>query len=222
MVDAELLRSAGFYVRPSFLPTDLCARLRKTAAQQALHPAGVFRGQELLYDDRVRRVNGVRMREELRSTVESHFAAVMPDIGRDLHYELDGQQSAQLLVYQRGAFFRPHIDNSGDVWLPRDVRDRRVSAIVFLGRQTRLPEPGCYCGGALTFFRLPGVGGAAGVRVDIWGEEGLLIAFPATGTLHEVRPVTHGPRYSLVTWFTGPPPRAAESAPTGVGGPGAR
>jgi hypothetical protein len=22
--------------------------------------------------------------------------------------------------------------------------------------------------------------------------------------MHEVRPVTHGPRYSLLTWFTGP------------------
>jgi predicted 2-oxoglutarate/Fe(II)-dependent dioxygenase YbiX len=40
--------------------------------------------------------------------------------------------------------------------------------------------------------------------VDLCGEEGLLVAFRAE-TLHEVRPVTHGVRFSVVTWFRGPP-----------------
>jgi predicted 2-oxoglutarate/Fe(II)-dependent dioxygenase YbiX len=34
-------------------------------------------------------------------------------------------------------------------------------------------------------------------------EHGKLIAFPSY-TLHEVKPVTKGERYSLVAWITGP------------------
>jgi PKHD-type hydroxylase len=34
-------------------------------------------------------------------------------------------------------------------------------------------------------------------------EQGKLIAFPSY-TLHEVKPVTKGERYSLVAWITGP------------------
>jgi SM-20-related protein len=199
MVDVDLLRSAGLYVAPGFLPPDLCARLRAQAAGSALHTAGIFRGQEMLVDERIRRTKGISVPGSLQSTINGHFAAVMPDLGRHFHCVLTEQQPAQLLVYDRGAFFRPHQDNSGESDLPPEVRTRRVSAVVFLGRQTRLPEPDSYCGGALTFFRLPGA-----VRTEVRGEEGLMVAFPAAGTVHEVRPVTHGPRYSLVTWFTGP------------------
>jgi predicted 2-oxoglutarate/Fe(II)-dependent dioxygenase YbiX len=203
MVDAELLRSAGLYVERGFLPADLCARLREEAARSTLHTAGIFRGEEVLVDERVRRTKGISLPAALHSAIDERFAAIMPALSRHFHFALTEQQPAQLLVYDRGAFFRPHQDNSGDSALPPEVRARLVSAVVFLGRQTRLPEPGSYCGGALTFFRLPGVGGAAGIRTEVWGEEGLMVAFPATGTVHEVRSVTHGPRHSLVTWFTG-------------------
>jgi SM-20-related protein len=203
VVDADLLQSAGLYVARGFLPVDLCARLREEVAHSSVHTVGVFRGEELLVDERVRRAKGIVLPGALRPAFEQRLAAVMPAVGRHFQHVLTAQQPAQLLVYDRGAFFRPHQDNSGDPALPPDVKARLVSAVVFLGRQTRLPEPGSYCGGALTFFRLPAAVGASRVRTEVWGEEGLLVAFPA-GTLHEVRPVTHGPRYSLVTWFTGP------------------
>jgi SM-20-related protein len=207
MVDTEPPRSAGLYVARGFLPADLCASLRGAAARSTLHRAGLFRGEEVLVDEQVRRAKGGCLPDALRAAVERRFAAVMPDLGRHFRHVLTGWQPTQLLVYERGAFFRPHQDNSRDSALPSEVVDRLVSVVVFLGRQTRLPEPGCYCGGALTFFRLPGAAGAAGaaeVRTEVRGEEGLMVAFPAAGTMHEVRPVTHGPRYSLVTWFTGP------------------
>ncbi|MFA1550220.1 2OG-Fe(II) oxygenase [Actinomadura chokoriensis] len=203
MVDAELLRCAGLFVMRDFLPVDLCARLRDEAARSRLHKAGIFRGEKILMDERIRRTEGACLPETLQSAIDERFQTIMPDLGRHFDHVLTGRQPAQLLAYQRGSFFRPHQDNSGSSGLPPDVTDRLVSAVVFLGRQTRLPEPGSYCGGALTFFRLRGPGGTNRVRTEVWGEEGLLVAFPATGTIHEVRPVTHGPRYSLVTWFTG-------------------
>jgi SM-20-related protein len=204
MVNTAMLSSAGLFVAHGFFPADLCADLREAAARGTLHPAGLFRGEEVFVDQRVRRAKGAVLTEALRSEVEQRLAAVMPDLGRRFDHVITEQQSPQLLVYERGAFFRAHQDNSREPTLPSEVKDRLVSAVVFLGRQTRLPESGCYCGGALTFFRLPGLPSAAGIRTEVWGEEGLMVAFPATGTMHEVRPVTHGLRYSLVTWFTGP------------------
>jgi SM-20-related protein len=38
------------------------------------------------------------------------------------------------------------------------------------------------------------------VGFGVEGEEGLLIAF-RSDLLHEVTPVTHGERYTLVSWF---------------------
>jgi SM-20-related protein len=202
VLDRDRLATAGLHAVPGFLPPELCAALRAEAARGALHTAGVFRGTDVLVDERIRRVKGVSLSAATRAAVEQRLAALMPEVAVHFGCRLDTQQDAQLLVYQRGAFFRPHQDNSGDPALPAVVRSRRVSAVIFLGRQTRLPEPGSYCGGALTFFRSPGAPAAAPVRTDVWGEEGLLVAFRSERT-HEVRPVTHGPRYSLVTWFAG-------------------
>lgn len=199
MVDVDLPRSAGLYVVHGFLPADLCGRLREEAARSSLGRASVFRGQEELVDDRVRRAKGILLSDALRSAVDQRLAAVRPAVGRHFQSVLTAQQPTQLLVYDRGSFFRPHQDNSGEPSLPPDIKARLISAVVFLSRQARRPEPDSCCGGSLIFFGLP-----TGVRTEVWGEEGLLVAFPATDTFHEVRPVTHGRRYSLVTWFTGP------------------
>lgn len=200
MADDELPRSAGLYLERRFLPADLCACLREAAVRSARDRATVFRGDEILVDERVRRTQGVALPGPLRRVVGNCFDSVMPKLGRHFRHMLTAHQPVQLLAYERGAFFRPHQDNTGGSDLPSEVTARLVSAVVFLGRQTRLPEPGSYCGGSLTFFRLPGTDQ---VRTEIRGEEGMLVAFPATGTFHEVRPVTHGLRCSLVTWFTG-------------------
>jgi SM-20-related protein len=198
--DLDRLTTAGLYAVPGFLPPELCAALRAEAARGTLHAAGVFRGADVLVDERVRRAKGVSLSAATRAEVERRLAALMPTVADHFGCRLDTQQDAQLLVYQRGAFFRPHQDNSGDPALPAVVRTRQVSAVIFLGRQTRLPEPGSYCGGALTFFRSPGAPPAAPVRTEVWGEDGMLVTFRSDRP-HEVRPVTHGPRYSLVTWF---------------------
>ena len=72
--------------------------------------------------------------------------------------------------------------------------------MIFLGRQTRLPEAESYCGGELIFFRLPGLSGSEAVRAPVWGRPGLLVAFPSM-QLHEVAPTTHGFRGTVVSWF---------------------
>jgi predicted 2-oxoglutarate/Fe(II)-dependent dioxygenase YbiX len=198
----DRLAAAELFGAPGFLSSELCAELRAAAARGKLHTASLFRGPEILVDERVRRARGIGLPDALRVAVEERLAALQPTLADHFGRPLDAQQDAQLLVYERGAFFRPHQDNSGEPDLPAVVRARQVSAVIFLDRQTRLPEPGSYCGGALTFFRTPGAPASAPVRTEVWGEEGMLVAFRAERA-HEVRPVTYGLRHSLVTWFTG-------------------
>jgi SM-20-related protein len=82
---------------------------------------------------------------------------------------------------------------------PIFVRERRISVVLFVNGGSDEPAPGSLGGGALTFYGLMGDGGqSVGLPVD--AESGLAVAFPSA-TLHGVSPVTHGQRFTVVTWF---------------------
>jgi SM-20-related protein len=72
--------------------------------------------------------------------------------------------------------------------------------VVFLNDQAEEPSPLTYGGGTLTFYGL--LGGEKGEKVGLplVGEEGLLVAFKSNIT-HAVTPVTHGERFTVVTWL---------------------
>jgi SM-20-related protein len=153
-------------------------------------------------DTRVRRTSGTFVPDQLQQTVRTGLAALRPRLAEHFRVPLGEPEKPQFLAYRKGDFFRPHQDNTRDPSLPEFIRRRQVSVVLFLGRQTRLPEPDSYCGGELTFFRLSGLSGEDGIRARLWGQPGLLVAF-GSWQLHEVAPVTHGFRASMVTWFPG-------------------
>ena len=80
------------------------------------------------------------------------------------------------------------------------VRDRVVSAVIFVNGETDDQERAGYGGGALAFFGLMDDGGDA-VGLPLTGQAGLLVAFPAE-LVHGVLPVTRGERCTIATWFT--------------------
>jgi predicted 2-oxoglutarate/Fe(II)-dependent dioxygenase YbiX len=57
-----------------------------------------------------------------------------------------------------------------------------------------------YGGGSLVFYGHRGDRVGTGFSIPLEGEEGMFIAFPSDW-LHEVKPVTTGRRYAIVTWF---------------------
>ena len=202
-VSLEALRSAGLLAVPGFLSEAVCAELCASVLSGASLTATVARGgRDHVLDTRVRRTRGAILPASLRSTVEAGLAALRPRLAEHFAVELGDHETPQFLAYSKGDFFRAHQDNSHDPALAEFIRRRRVSVVLFLSRQTRFPEPGSYCGGELTFFRLPGLAGDEGVRARLWGQPGLLVAFDSA-QLHEVAPVTHGFRASMVTWFPG-------------------
>jgi SM-20-related protein len=80
------------------------------------------------------------------------------------------------------------------------VRERQVSAVIFLNSAAEARGPESYSGGALTFYGLIDGPCWRGYGFPLVGEQGLLIAF-RSDVLHEVTVVTRGERYSIVTWF---------------------
>jgi SM-20-related protein len=196
------LDSAGLFIVPWFLDSDVCRTLRDEASRAPHVMATITRHDdpEALVES-TRSTRRAQISAPARAPLESRLAALLPDLGQHFNEPLTGFQQPQLLVYRRRDFFRVHQDNSDDERLPEHVRARRVSVVIFLNSQAALPAPGAYCGGSLTFFRLPGASDIGDVRADLQGEEGLLVAFPSS-VMHEVRPVTHGVRYTAVSWFT--------------------
>jgi SM-20-related protein len=128
-----------------------------------------------------------RRLSEHKAAVEEHFRM---SLGRC--------EEPQFLRYGVGDFFVAHQD--GNTGLLSSERDgaRRVSAVIFLNRQTETPEPDSYGGGALVFHDYGAADDKA--RLPLGGEPGALVAFRAE-TTHEVTPITHGERYSIISWY---------------------
>ena len=115
--------------------------------------------------------------------VARHFAVVVSEC-----------EDPQFLRYQKGDFFVAHQDgNTGLLLL--DTERRLVSTVIFLNREAESPEEGDYCGGSLVFTNL-----RDSTKFRLRAEPGTLIAFRSE-TTHEVTPVTHGERYSIVSWY---------------------
>lgn len=83
-----------------------------------------------------------------------------------------------------GDRYKKHVDKCKD----RIIRKLSLSV--------QLSDPSSYKGGELVLYD-----SEKGITCP--KEQGKLIAFPSF-TLHEVKPVTQGERYSLVAWITGP------------------
>ena len=117
----------------------------------------------------------------IRDAVERHYDVVLKDC-----------EEPQFLRYREGDFFVAHQDgNTGLIRLPTE--ERLISTVIFLSRESESPEDGAYSGGSLVFSRLRD-------RFRLSSEPGMLVAFRSE-TTHEITPVTHGERYSIVSWY---------------------
>lgn len=200
MPRAEDLVALGLFAVRDFLEPELCARFRAAGREAGRAPATVIRKGESLLDERSRRTGRVELDAEARSVLEPRLTALIPRLETHFGVSLSAPQEPQLLVYRKGDFFRPHQDTDGSANEPEIVRRRQISAVVFLNSESRRFDGETYGGGSLAFFRLVEDPTWETVRTPLVGEEGLLVAFPSS-VFHEVSPVTHGERYTIVTWF---------------------
>lgn len=130
--------------------------------------------------------------------IVGRLMACMDEVARHFVVKLNECEDPQFLRYKKGDFFVAHQDgNTGMLRL--DTESRLVSTVIFLSREAdsepRVDESNVYCGGSLVFTN-PHTSAKFTVRAD----PGTLIAFRSE-TTHEVKPVTYGERYSIVSWY---------------------
>jgi SM-20-related protein len=201
MAGPNVFRALGLMVVDDFLSESECAAYRLAAGQSAYEKATVRKTRlEEAVDESRRRVQVADVTRSLKSTVRSRLDELKPKLEQYYGVQLPTCESPQFLRYKSGDFYCPHSDGSSDEDAPDYLKQRRVSVVIFLNAASDQPCPGCYGGGQLTFYGLIRAAAFELCGLPLDPQRGLLVAFPSQ-TVHEVRPVTHGERHTVVTWF---------------------
>jgi predicted 2-oxoglutarate/Fe(II)-dependent dioxygenase YbiX len=143
-------------------------------------------------DKEIRQTKMVEMNEEVFNNIfELYKDLVKNVINPYYNFEILDSEIPQILCYEPGGHYKPHVDaeslwkepDGSVVW--RKSTDRDLSTVLYLNDD--------FEGGDFVF---------PDFRIRVKPEPGLLIAFPSTHHyLHSVEPVTKGTRYSIVSWM---------------------
>jgi SM-20-related protein len=181
----------------SFLSPAECADLRAELRQAAGSQATVL-GQDPggAVKPLVRRSTRMSMpayaAEQITARLMQQTGALEQRFGR----ALSSCEPPQFLRYLQGDFFVAHQDGNTPL-IHDDSRFRKVSAVIFLSALSQASGPDSYGGGTLV---LHGPYSGTDLRVPLTPAPGTLICFRAE-TTHEVLPVTHGERFTIVSWY---------------------
>ncbi len=184
-----------FLIR-NFLDAATCHELIAEMRSSPASPAVTYgQGSSGEVDERVRKVTRAQPEAKTVARVAQRLMDHRESVAEHFGVSLSRCEEPQFLCYRIGDFFVAHQDgNTGLVSLDSD-KSRLVSVSIFLNRQSETTEGDSYGGGSLVFsdWRL-------NKRFELAGEAGTLVAFRSEIT-HEVIPVTHGERYSIVSWY---------------------
>lgn len=144
----------------------------------------------------VRKVTRISVGKEISDRVTKLMMERKSEVEEYFEEKLSEAEEPQFLRYQPGDYFIPHQDGNTPLIFD-DSRLRKISAVIFLNTQSTEPTADTYTGGALV---LHGAYPDSESRFPVPNEPGTLVAFRAQ-TTHEVTPVEHGERYSIVSWY---------------------
>ena len=188
----DLLEIENFFspVECAELLGELRAAAGKAATVKSQEADGIVRNE-------VRKTTRLAIPPEVSAQILHAMRSHQREFEEHFEVSLDGCETPQFLRYETGDYFVPHQDGNTPL-IHDDSRFRKVSIVIFLSEPSEAPRPDSYGGGALVFhghyMREPDL------RVSRTPSPGTLIAFRAE-TTHEVVPVTHGERYTIVSWF---------------------
>ncbi len=197
----ETEAGAGFdlYTMRRFFDAEACAGLLEELGRAAVGAATVYgRGEAGAVDERVRKAARLAPSEETVGRVRRRLSECREEVGRHFGVRLGACEEPQFLRYRAGDFFVAHQDGNTGMLRSEREQARKISVVIFLNRQSEAPSAGAYGGGALVFSDWRG--GEGRKELPFRGEAGTLVAFRAE-TTHEVLPVTHGERFSVVSWY---------------------
>jgi predicted 2-oxoglutarate/Fe(II)-dependent dioxygenase YbiX len=163
-----------------------------------IRPVGSADG---VLDHTTRRTGVASVSASTTAIIEDQLRATQPALEEYFQVQSAGWQRLQFYIYEPGDFFSAHRDKDAvDPVAPDWVKMRQISVSIFLNDQRGGLDGERYEGGALVFYGNRGDQSGAWFRIPLESEEGMFVAF-RSDWLHEVRPVTSGRRYCIVTWF---------------------
>jgi SM-20-related protein len=203
MPNAELLARLGLFVRRGFLDAETCRLIRREMSSAARTPALLrpYGEAAAVVAERTRRTGIADASAATAALVERRLLAIGPALETHFRVELTTCQGPQFYIYEEGDFFIPHRDRDVDPQAPTHIQARQISISILLNAGAGGADRQPYRGGALVFYGTRANRGGATFGIPLEGQEGMLVAF-RSDWLHEVRPVTSGRRYSIVTWFS--------------------
>jgi SM-20-related protein len=135
MPAADFFHSLGLFVAKDFFDRAWCERLRLEASSaQKSHATVVKKSAERL-DEGVRKTKWAGVSAPTISAVKARLLAVKPRLESHFNVKLAGCEEPQFLAYKAGDFFRPHQDHADDPDAYAYVRERQVSAVIFLNSE---------------------------------------------------------------------------------------
>jgi predicted 2-oxoglutarate/Fe(II)-dependent dioxygenase YbiX len=200
MAQARFFAHLGLFVIERFFQPELCAQLRTELRTSAGSPGTVAQHGRSYVDETVRKATGRLASTPTTAAVGPSIAAIRADLERHFGLQLADNEPPYFASYRTGDYFRPHADTGTTADGPEQIRARKVTVVVFLNEESELPGPDSYGGGALTFYGLFDDPAWKPMGLPLKGETGLLVGFRAD-LIHEVAPVTHGERWTVVSRF---------------------
>jgi SM-20-related protein len=186
---------------PGFVGPEACAALRAELRAAAGGPAPLRGrdGGDGPVRPQVRKVTRLSVPAATGAHMAARFTAVRPALEARFALALGACEPPQFLRYQAGDFFVAHQDGNTPL-VHDDSRFRRISLVLFLADQSDAPSAETFGGGTLL---LHDTRSYPPLRLPVTPRAGTLVAFRAE-TTHEVTPVTHGERFTIVTWLRAP------------------
>jgi len=187
---SEALR---IFVAERAMDDTTCRRVQAAMDVGIREPSEVIEDEMALVED-VRRASHIEVPPAIFELIDAHLDAQREAIAEFFGQPLDGREGVNLLRYDEGGFYKPHLDRAElPAWPP--AANRAFTVVLFLESARETEPSGGFSGGVLRL--LPD----HAEPIDIVPRRGMLVAFPAE-TVHEVLPVTEGHRDTVVDWFS--------------------
>lgn len=176
-----------------------CNALRAEIRAASGGPAGLMgRPDQKPAWPEIRKTTRAEVSPATEARVDLLLAGQKAALERHFGVALGHAEKPQFLHYREGDFFVPHQDGNTPL-IHDESRFRKVSAVIFLNRQSEDSSPESYAGGSLV---LHGPYSGPDLRVAMPALPGSLVAFRSE-TTHEVTPVTRNERFTIVSWYRG-------------------
>jgi SM-20-related protein len=197
----DLVERFGLLLVRNFFDARFCDELIAEARAAWGGPATIYtEGSANPVNESLRKTTRLMLSDETTASVKQRLLEHKAAVEQHFGIALNDCEDPQFLQYRVGDFFVAHQDGNTEQLQYDHLRVRRVSVVVFLRGQSEQPAPDAYCGGSLVFFDPYVNPNRKELGVHLHGETGMFAAFPSE-TTHEVTPVTHGERFSIVCWY---------------------